>query len=108
MDKTQLSEGTDIFMQITKTESHVSSILIFFSAVYFLSIFSYGIAVPSGLFVPVILTGASYGRLVGMLLGSFTDLNQRLFAVLGTTSFLGGSMRTIVSLYVILLEFCDR
>lgn len=98
----------NLFSSGTKSEFHVSSILLFFSAVYVLAIFSYGIAVPSGLFIPVILTGASYGRFVGILLGSFTDLDQGLFAVLGAASFLGGSMRMTVSLCVILLELTNN
>ncbi|XWS72986.1 hypothetical protein CRYUN_Cryun02cG0087000 [Craigia yunnanensis] len=40
------------------------------------------------LFVSVIVTGASYWRFVGMLLGSHTNLNHGLYAVLGATSFL--------------------
>lgn len=98
----------NLFSSGTKSEFHVSSILLFFCAVYVLAIFSYGIAVPSGLFIPVILTGASYGRFVGMLFGSFTDLDQGLFAVLGAASFLGGSMRMTVSLCVILLELTNN
>jgi chloride channel 7 len=43
-----------------------------------------------------------------MLLGPFTDLNQGLFAVLGATSLLGGSMRTTISLCVILLELTNN
>jgi H+/Cl- antiporter ClcA len=49
----------------------------------FLSILSYGRALPSGVFVPVILTGAAYGRLVSMLTGSQSTLDHGLFVVLG-------------------------
>lgn len=98
----------NLFSSGTKTEFHISSILMFFCAVYVFAIFSYGIAVPSGLFIPVILTGATYGRFFGILLGSYTDLDQGLFAVLGAASFLGGSMRTTVSLCVILLELTNN
>ncbi|KAE8688151.1 putative chloride channel-like protein CLC-g [Hibiscus syriacus] len=41
-----------------------------------------------GSFVPVIVTGASYGRFVGMLLGSHSNLNHGFYAVLGAASFL--------------------
>ncbi|KAH9621951.1 hypothetical protein KSS87_015590 [Heliosperma pusillum] len=51
---------------------------------------------------------ASYGRYVGMLLGSYTSLNHGLFAVLGAAAFLGGSMRMTVSLCVILLEITNN
>eukprot|EP01018_Ginkgo_biloba_P024749 Gb_03968 [translate_table: standard] len=98
----------NLFSAGTPNEFHHTSILMFFAAVYVLTLFSYGIAVPSGLFIPVILTGATYGRLVGMLMGSYTDLDQGLFAVLGAASFLGGTMRMIVSLCVILLELTNN
>lgn len=98
----------NLFSKNTDSEFHVSSILIFFTACFFLSIFSYGIAVPSGLFVPVILTGASYGRFIGMLFGSRSNLNHGLFAVLGSASLLGGSMRMTVSLCVIILELTNN
>nr|CAD1825746.1 unnamed protein product [Ananas comosus var. bracteatus] len=95
------SAGTDNVFQI-------SSILLFFFTSYFLGIFSYGIAAPSGLFIPVILTGATYGRLVGMLMGSRSTLDHSLFAVLGSASLLGGSMRMTVSVCVILLELTNN
>eukprot|EP01018_Ginkgo_biloba_P013954 Gb_06773 [translate_table: standard] len=68
---------------------HNSSIMLFFGAMYMLGLFTYGISVPAGLFIPVILTGATYGRFVGMLMESLTNLDQGLFAVLGAASFLG-------------------
>ncbi|KAJ4846925.1 hypothetical protein Tsubulata_010324 [Turnera subulata] len=86
---------------------HISTLLVFFFAIYILGIITYGIAVPSGLFIPVILAGASYGRLVGNLLGSLSSLDVGLFALLGAASFLGGTMRMTVSLCVILLELTN-
>lgn len=68
---------------------------------------TYGIAVPSGLFIPVILAGATYGRIVGTLLGPISDLDTGLFALLGAASFLGGTMRMTVSVCVILLELTN-
>ncbi|ERN04967.1 hypothetical protein AMTRI_Chr08g164680 [Amborella trichopoda] len=50
---------------------------------------TYGVALPSGLFIP----GASYGCLVGRAIASsLPDLDPRLFALLGAASFLGGTM----------------
>lgn len=86
---------------------HLFTLLVFFVAIYFLGIITYGIAVPAGLFIPVILAGASYGRLVGNLLVSFSSLDVGLFALLGAASFLGGTMRMTVSLCVILLELTN-
>ncbi|XP_010241599.2 PREDICTED: putative chloride channel-like protein CLC-g [Nelumbo nucifera] len=98
----------NLFSKGTDTEFHYISILVFFVTCYFLGIFSYGLAAPSGLFVPVILTGASYGRFVGLLMGSHSNLDHGLFAVLGAASLLGGSMRMTVSLCVILLELTNN
>ncbi|CAO2822608.1 unnamed protein product [Amaranthus hypochondriacus] len=98
----------NLFSHSTDSEFHGLSMLMFFITCFFLSIFSYAIVVPSGLFVPVIVTGASYGRYVGMLIGSNSSLNHGLFAVLGAASFLGGSMRMTVSLCVILLELTNN
>ncbi|XVE71516.1 hypothetical protein DITRI_Ditri10aG0157000 [Diplodiscus trichospermus] len=98
----------NLFSKNTNSEFQHSTMLIFFVTCFFLSIFSYGIVAPAGLFVPVIVTGASYGRFVGMLLGSHTNLNHGLYAVLGAASFLGGSMRMTVSLCVIILELTNN
>lgn len=84
------------------------SVLLFFVTSYFLGIFSYGIVVPSGLFVPVILTGAAYGRFIAMLLASASTLDHGLFAVLGSAAFLGASMRMTVSVCIIILELTNN
>ncbi|XP_077216825.1 putative chloride channel-like protein CLC-g [Tasmannia lanceolata] len=98
----------NLFSAGTESEFHPLSIVIFFSTTYFLGIFSSGIVAPCGLFVPIILTGATYGRFVGYLMGSHTNLNHGLYAVLGSASLLGGSMRNTVSLCVILLELTNN
>lgn len=97
----------NLFSPKNDHEFYLSTLFVFFVAIYFLGIVTYGIAVPSGLFIPVILAGASYGRLVGRLLGSISSLDVGLFAVLGAASFLGGTMRMTVSLCVILLELTN-
>ncbi|KAM6583941.1 hypothetical protein CsatB_010943 [Cannabis sativa] len=91
----------------TIKEFQISSLFIFFAAVYFLGIVTYGIAIPSGLFIPVILAGACYGRLVGRLFETASHLDTGLFALLGAASFLGGTMRMTVSLCIILLELTN-
>ncbi|GAB4849161.1 hypothetical protein Ancab_003971 [Ancistrocladus abbreviatus] len=85
----------------------LSTLFVYFVVTLCIGIVTYGIAIPSGLFIPVILAGASYGRLVGTFLGSLCDLDAGLFALLGAASFLGGTMRMTVSLCVILLELTN-
>nr|UTD53592.1 chloride channel C X2 [Casuarina glauca] len=97
----------NLFSSGSEKEFHLSTLIVFFVAIYFLGIVTYGIAVPSGLFIPVILAGASYGRLLGILIGSLSDLDAGLFALLGAASFLGGTMRMTVSICVILLELTN-
>lgn len=98
----------NLFSKNTDSEFRPLSMLMFFITCFFLSIFSYGIVAPAGIFVPVIVTGASYGRFVAMLVGSRSNLNHGLFAVLGSASLLGGSMRMTVSLCVIILELTNN
>ncbi|KAK2655730.1 hypothetical protein Ddye_008782 [Dipteronia dyeriana] len=85
----------------TVKEFHIRTLIIFFAAVFCLGIVTYGIAIPSRLFIPIILAGACYGRLVGRLFETISKLDAGLFALLG------GTMRMTVSLCVILLELTN-
>lgn len=97
-----------LFSSVNSNEFRISTLVVYFTSMYVLGIITYGIAIPSGLFIPVILGGASYGRLVGSLLAPVTNLNVGLCALLGAASFLGGTMRMTVSLCVILLELTNN
>lgn len=57
----------NLFSLGNEEEFHLSTLLISFVSIYCLGIITYGIAIPSGLFIPVTLAGASYGRLIGTL-----------------------------------------
>ncbi|XP_057762546.1 chloride channel protein CLC-c-like [Arachis stenosperma] len=92
--------------RLTK-EFHISSLGIYFATIYSLGIITYGIAIPSGLFIPVILAGAAYGRFIGTLFKPIATLDTGLFALLGSASLLGGTMRMTVSICVILLELTN-
>ena len=98
----------NLFSSGSDKKFHLSTLIVFFAAIYCLGIITYGIAVPSGLFIPVILAGASYGRLLGNILGSLSNVDVGFFALLGAASFLGGTMRMTVSLCVILLELTNN
>ncbi|KAL3769142.1 hypothetical protein ACHAWO_007883 [Cyclotella atomus] len=67
------------------------------------------IAVPSGLFVPSLLSGVAFGRLFGHLLHkldhtSATFADSGTYALMGAAAVLGGMARMTISLTVILLE----
>ncbi|XP_021734685.1 chloride channel protein CLC-c-like isoform X2 [Chenopodium quinoa] len=98
----------NLFSNTIIREFQMSSLFIFFVTIYFLGIVTYGIAVPAGLFIPVILAGSVYGRIVGRVFHSVSVLDTGLFSLLGAASFLGGTMRMTVSLCVILLELTNN
>ncbi|XP_002740900.1 H(+)/Cl(-) exchange transporter 6 [Saccoglossus kowalevskii] len=83
------------------------SLGIFFILFYFLACWTYGIMVPSGLFVPSLLCGAAYGRFVGTVLKRYLGYHHiysGTFALIGAAAFLGGVVRMTISLTVILIE----
>ncbi|KAK6643015.1 hypothetical protein RUM43_004518 [Polyplax serrata] len=84
------------------------SIFVFFFFYFFLSCWTYGLSVSSGLFVPSLLTGAAWGRLFGIGIEtvfpeqSWTDPGK--YSIIGAAAQLGGIVRMPVSLAVILME----
>ena len=82
-------------------------ILIYFSCALFL----YGIAVPSGLFVPGLLIGGGIGRLVGECLYLSGGIGLRcdpgVYALIGAAGMLGGVTRMTMSLAVIIVELTN-
>lgn len=98
----------NIFSSNALKEFQPASLLIFFVLYCILGLFTFGIAVPSGLFLPIILMGSAYGRLLGIAMGSYTKIDQGLYAVLGAASLMAGSMRMTVSLCVIFLELTNN
>ncbi|XP_019103572.2 chloride channel protein CLC-b [Beta vulgaris subsp. vulgaris] len=98
----------NIFSTNTPGEFRPVSLVIYFVLYCILGIFTFGIAVPSGLFLPIILMGSAYGRLLGIAMGSYTSIDRGLYAVLGAASLMAGSMRMTVSLCVIFLELTNN
>ena len=88
----------------------------FIGLYFFLALITYGVAVPSGLFVPGILIGCGYGRLIGetinLVLGhDHVNPGERaalyggvmcagIYAFIGASSMLGGMSRMTISLCV--------
>ncbi|CAH8388410.1 unnamed protein product [Eruca vesicaria subsp. sativa] len=98
----------NIFSSNTPNEFSMGSLWIFFVLYCILGLFTFGIATPSGLFLPIILMGSAYGRMLGGVMGSYTSIDQGLYAVLGAASLMAGSMRMTVSLCVIFLELTNN
>eukprot|EP00250_Pteridium_aquilinum_P012634 c20846_g1_i1 orf=136-2460(+) len=102
----------NLFSVGTTNEFQYKSLAVFSASSFILALLTYGTPVPSGLFLPVIICGATYGRLLGMTLrtlsNGLSELDEGLYAVLGAASLLGGSMRTTVSICVIFLELTNN
>uniref|UniRef100_A0A3P9IGY5 Chloride channel protein n=1 Tax=Oryzias latipes TaxID=8090 RepID=A0A3P9IGY5_ORYLA len=79
---------------------------VFFLLYFLLACWTYGVSVPSGLFVPSLLCGAAFGRLVANILkvNMGLDIYSGTFALIGAAAFLGGVVRMTISLTVILIE----
>ncbi|XP_038132653.1 chloride transport protein 6 [Cyprinodon tularosa] len=83
-----------------------ATLSIFFLLYFLLACWTYGVSVPSGLFVPSLLCGAAFGRLVANILKVKLGLQiySGTFALIGAAAFLGGVVRMTISLTVILIE----
>ena len=85
---------------------HPGYLILFIFVYFFMACWTYGLGVPSGLFVPSLLIGASFGRLVGEGLrscGAHFSL-PGVYALVGAAATLGGMARITISLAVILVE----
>lgn len=89
--------------------AHSFVTLFSFTIVYFfLACWTYGMFISSGLFVPSLLIGAAWGRLVGMALmelfpaWDWGDLGK--YALIGASAQLAGTIRLTYSLTAIILE----
>ncbi|XP_011621417.1 chloride channel protein CLC-d isoform X1 [Amborella trichopoda] len=101
----------NLFSAKTFHEYSAQSLLTFLVMFYSLAVVTYGTAVPAGQFVPGIMIGSTYGRLVGMFVVNFykkLNVEEGTYALLGAASFLGGSMRMTVSLCVIMVEITNN
>lgn len=101
----------NLFSAKTAHEFSAQSLLTFLVMFYTLAVVTFGAAVPAGQFVPGIMIGSTYGRLVGMFVVSFykkLNIEEGTYALLGAASFLGGSMRMTVSLCVIMVEITNN
>ncbi|XP_062202508.1 chloride channel protein CLC-a-like [Phragmites australis] len=105
---TNVDATSNIFSTGTSGEFRLDSLLIFFAIYCVLGLFTFGIAVPSGLFLPIILMGSAYGRILALVLDRFVHIDHGLYAVLGAAALMSGSMRMTVSLCVIFLELTNN
>merc|ERR1719369_78270 len=88
-------------------ENFDQRMLLFFAILHYVqTVWTYGLGVPSGLFVPSLLGGAAFGRSIGQVLNLFGDnfASPGVYALIGATAMLSGMARITISLAVILME----
>ncbi|PHJ18716.1 chloride chloride channel family protein [Cystoisospora suis] len=79
---------------------------------FLLAVFTFGLAVPAGIFVPALIIGSLYGRLTGLLVLQLNenyhfmslDPSPSNYALVGAVSFLCGITRMNLSLVVLMME----
>lgn len=83
-------------------ESLLSVALVFFG----LMCITFGTAIPTGMFMPAVLTGACLGGYLGVEFQNHVNstVHPSDFALIGAAAFLSGMQRNVVSLCVILME----
>ena len=93
-------------------DSFTSGPLILFFVPYFLmAAITSGVLAPAGLFVPTLLAGAAFGRLIGHWMnlafpGYVADSGT--YALIGAAAVLGGMARMTIAGCVIVLEACGN
>ncbi|KHJ99498.1 chloride transporter, ClC family [Oesophagostomum dentatum] len=84
------------------------TLLIFSVEYYLLTLWTFGLSVPAGVFIPAILTGAAWGRLFGIGVGrifpNITGIDPGKYALAGAAAQLGGLVRMTISLTAIIME----
>uniref|UniRef100_A0A8C9VDV5 Chloride channel protein n=1 Tax=Scleropages formosus TaxID=113540 RepID=A0A8C9VDV5_SCLFO len=83
------------------------TLFLFTFTYFFLACWTYGLTVSAGVFIPSLLLGAAWGRLIGNLLTNsgvsiFADPGK--YALMGAAAQLGGIVRMTLSLTVIMVE----
>ncbi|BFZ17897.1 hypothetical protein BsWGS_20936 [Bradybaena similaris] len=86
----------------------IVTLSIFATGYFFLACWTYGLSVPSGLFIPGLLVGSAWGRIVGIFVswasGKASWVSLSFYSLVGASSMLGGIVRMTISLTVIIME----
>ncbi|XP_046616599.1 H(+)/Cl(-) exchange transporter 7 isoform X1 [Neodiprion virginianus] len=95
----------------SKGSQNDETLVIFVILYFLLAACTFGLSMSSGLFIPSLLIGAAWGRLVGSGLSKLWPnceiFDPRKYALLGAAAQLGGVVRMTISLTVILIEATD-
>lgn len=90
-------------MSVNQLPAHTSAVI---SATFFIGmILTYGVALPTGLFMPSVLIGVTFGRVAAYFYFMLTGVDVTyLFAIAGAAAFLCGIQRNALSIVVIMME----
>ncbi|KAM9302561.1 LOW QUALITY PROTEIN: chloride channel protein C-like [Morus bassanus] len=107
---------THLFKHGTHEEFGYTSLCTALAFYFILSCWTAGSAVASGLVIPMLYTGALYGRIIGLILVSIFGVQTNeygawidpgLFAAIGAASFFSGVSRLTICLTVIMVEISN-
>jgi chloride channel 7 len=105
-----LADGNDAIKMLFHMHQRTfpfRALILFFTFYISLATITYGIAVPSGLFVPSLLAGAAFGRLIGNVIYKITPLDvafSNVYSLIGAAAVLGGMARMTISLTVSIIQ----
>ena len=86
-------------------------LILFFLPYFFMAAITSGVLCPAGLFVPTLLAGAAFGRLIGHWMNFFFPdhvADAGTYALIGAAAVLGGMARMTIAGTVIVLEACGN
>eukprot|EP01031_Cornospumella_fuschlensis_P028872 gene28872-34846_t len=86
-------------------------LILFFIPYFLLASITSGVMAPAGLFVPTLLAGAAFGRLIGHWMNSLfpgSVADSGTYALIGAAAILGGMARMTIAGCVIMLEACGN
>ena len=109
MFTTEVGTVRHLFSRGSAGEFNLLTLLYFFLSYFVLTLWACGGAVAGGLLVPLLIVGASYGRLFGSLMISagFSSVDPGVYALIGAASFFSGVTRMTISLSIIMLEITN-
>ncbi|KAI6205932.1 Chloride channel protein [Aphelenchoides besseyi] len=84
------------------------TLFVFAIITFVLTTWTYGLSIPGGIFIPLLLCGAAWGRLVGLgvdtLFPNMAGIDPGKYALAGAAAQLGGVVRMTISLTAIMME----
>lgn len=100
----------EVSSESNEYEFGIGVLLLFWILMFILMTWTYGVGLPSGLFVPSLSVGAAFGQLVGRLVQAAVSESEQIsidlhtYAIVGAAASLGGATRMTISITVLVME----